>query len=196
MGRWMLFFSFVSILGFILTALVAGGGFAVTTLTAAIPATGFAGTIQVTDVTGFLDADIAHPAYIQIDDEVFYYTARNTALNRFTGCVRAQTDPQTQQDSIAAVHGAGSKLSTLEIKALDSFIGYNITTTGTTFGSVDAIVLVGKFFINIPRYIMWDYPWFTGMGTLIRFVLFSFSMGFVLSFAIAMISYGMSLFKA
>lgn len=196
MGRWLMFFGFVNIICFILAALLAGGGFAATDLTAQIPATGFTGTITVVDVTGFLNADMAHPAYIQVEDEVFYYTDNpDTVLNRFTSVVRAQADPQTLQATLAAAHASGSRLATLDIKAMDSFIGYNITSTGATFGSLDALILVGKFFTNIPKYIMWDYPWFSGMGQLIRFILFAFSMGFVLSFAIALVNLGMSIFR-
>ena len=196
MGRWMMFLTFVNVIGFLLTALLAGGGFASTLTTAVIPSTGFTGIISVADVTRFLDADVAHPAFIQVDDEIFYYTDDpDPVLNRFTSVVRAQTDPQTGQASVAAAHAAGSRLVTLDIKALDSFIGYNITSTGAVFGSLDALVLVGKFFTNIPRYILWDYPWFSGMGSLVRFALFAFSAGFVLSFAIALVSLGMSIFR-
>ena len=196
MGRWMTFFAFVSITGFILTAFLAGGGFAATDLNVLIPEAGFTGTISVLDVTGFLDADIAHPAYIQVDDEVFYYTDDpDPILNRFTSVVRAQADPQTTVQTIAAAHPVGSRVATLDVKAMDSFIGYNISSTGATFGAFDALNLVGRFFVNIPRYIMWDYPWFEGMGQLIRFCLFAFSMGFVLSFAMAMVTTAMSIFK-
>ena len=175
---------------------MAGGGFAASDLDVAIPSTGFAGTISMLDVTGFLTADIAHPAYIQIEDEVFYYTdPPNTALNHLTSVTRAATDPQTLQQSIAASHAIGARVCTLDVKAIDSFIGYNISSTGATFGAFEAVTLVGKFFINMPKYIMWDYPWFSGMGQLVRFMLFAFSSGFVLSFAIAMIVTAMSIFK-
>jgi len=192
----MFFFSFVSICGLILTTFLAGGGFAASTTTTVISATVFAGTIQVSDVSGFLDADPLHPSYFQIDEEVFVYTANPNALtNTFTSVVRAQADPQTTIQSIAASHAAGSTVATLDIKAMDSFIGYNISSAGAVFGTFDAITLVGRFFTNIPRYILWDYPFFSGMGNLIRYVLFAFSAGFVLSFAIAIINTAMGIFK-
>ena len=53
-----MFLTFINVIGLILTALLAGGGFAATLTTAVIPSTGFTGIITVTDVTGFLDADI------------------------------------------------------------------------------------------------------------------------------------------
>ena len=183
-------------MGFILTAFLAGGGFASTDLTVLIPSTGFTGIVTVTDVNGFLDADVLHPAYVQVDDEVFYYTDDpDTVLNRFTSVTRAATDPQTLVATVAAAHAVGSTVATLDVKSMDSFIGYNISSTGATFGTFDALNLVWSFFRNIPKYIMFDYPWFTGMGTLIRFALFAFSMGFVLSFAIAVVSTVMSIFR-
>ena len=189
MGKWMYFLSFVTIIGFILTALLAGGGFAATQLTLAIPASGAVTTIHVSDVTGFLDADVLHPAYVQIDDEVFYYTNDpDPILEELTGCVRAQADPQTTVQSSTQAHVLGSEVATLDVKGIDSFMGYNITSAGATFGAFSAMTLLGKFFTNIPKYIEFDYPWFVGMGQLVRYCLFAFSMGFILSFALAVIS--------
>ena len=196
MGRWMTFFAFISIVGFILTALLAGGGFASTYITQAIPAVGFTGTIYVEDVTGFLNASVSNPAYIQIDDEIFYYTSNpDPTTESLISVTRAATDPQTGVVTSAANHAIGAELASTEIKAIDSFMGYNISTTGATFGSFSALTLVSRFFTNIPRYIEWDYPWFQGMGQLIRFALFAFSMGFVLSFAIAVIATAFGIFK-
>ena len=179
-----------------LTALLAGGGFASTYITQAIPASGFSGTIYVSDVTGFLNASPALPAYIQVDDEIFYYTANpDPNTESLTNVTRAVTDPQTGVATEPAAHAIGAELASTEIKAMDSFMGYNISTTGATFGSFSALTLVGKFFTNIPRYIEWDYPWFQGMGQLVRFALFAFSMGFVLSFAIAVIATAFGIFK-
>ena len=192
----MVFFSFISITGFLLTALLAGGGFAATYITQAIPATGFSGTIYVSDVTGFLNASPTYPAYIQVDDEIFYYTANpDPNTESLTSVTRAVTDPQTGTTSTAAAHAIGAELASTEIKAMDSFMGYNISSAGATFGTFSAVTLVGKFFTNIPRYIEWDYPWFQGMGQLIRFALFAFSMGFILSFSIAVISTAFGIFK-
>ena len=189
MGKWMYFLSFVAIIGFILTALLAGGGFAATQLTLAIPASGAVTTIHVSDVTGFLDADALHPAYVQIDDEVFYYTNDpDPLLEELTGVVRAQADPQTTVQSSTQAHVLGSEVATLDVKGIDSFMGYNITSAGATFGAFSAMTLLGKFFTNIPKYIEFDYPWFVGMGQLVRYCLFAFSMGFILSFALAVIS--------
>ena len=153
MGRWMTFFAFISIVGFILTALLAGGGFASTYITQAIPATGFTGTIYVEDVTGFLNASVSNPAYIQIDDEIFYYTSNpDPTTESLISVTRAATDPQTGVTTEPEAHAVGAELASTEIKAMDSFMGYNISTTGATFGSFSALTLVGKFFTNIPSH--------------------------------------------
>jgi len=187
---------FINIVGGLLTALLAGGGFATTELDVAIPETGFAGTISTLDVTGFLDADIAHPAYIQIDDEIFYYTDDpDPVLNHLTSVTRAQADPQTTLQTIAAAHAIGSHVVSQDIAFIDGFIGYDITSSGATFGAFDSMKLIWKFFTLIPGLIIWDYPWFTGQAALFRYVLLAFSAGFVLSFAMTVVSLASSIFK-
>jgi hypothetical protein len=188
----MIFFSFINICGFIMAALLAGGGFAASPV-ALVAVSATTSTINVADTTGFLDADILHPAYLQVDDETVYYTSRNATA--FTGVVRGQSDPQTEQESTAAIHPINSLVKTLDVDAISAFMGFNVVQGGATFGTFDALTLVYKFFVNIPKYISWDYPWFTGAGVFMRYVLFAFSCGFVLSFAIALVNLGMSLFR-
>ena len=180
-----------------MTAFLAGGGFAGSPLSTGILATGAVNTIFVNDVTGFLGADALHPAYLQIDDEIFVYTANpDTVLNKFTSVVRAQTDPQTLQPSVPAAHAIGALVATQgNVKAINTLIGYDITSTGATFGIFDAIKLLGAIFTTIPTMLTWDFPWFTGQLALIRYVLMAFSGGFILSFVMGFINTMMSIFK-
>jgi hypothetical protein len=157
-------------------------------LTTPLSATGAVTSIQVSSVVGFLSASVPNPAYIQINDEVFAYTSLDTVNNIFNGVTRAVADPQSGLTTAAAAHVAGSEVGTVAVKSIDVFMGFDITSSGATFGTFTAMTFLGKVFTNIPKYIEWDYPWFSGMAVLVRYVMFALSMGFIVSLAIALVS--------
>lgn len=191
MGRWATFFMFIFIISSILTSGLEGGGFAATYITADVDSVDV--VIPVTSTEGFLGATVAHPAYVQFGNEVFSYTA-STSVS-FTGVVRGQTHPQTSGDTEAEIHLAGTTVKTLNVSAIDKMIGYNVTSAGASFGFIDAVTLGSRMFGSMIGLAMWDYPWLHGSGTIYRYILFAFSWGFILSFGMAMLSLGTSLWR-
>ncbi len=192
MGRWATFFMFIFIISSILTAGLEGGGFAATVLTADIDSTDT--TVLVTNTVGFLGASVANPAYAQSGNEVFSYTDKTDTT--FTGVTRGQTHPQTGGDTVAEAHPAGTTVKTLNVTAVDKMIGYNVTSSGASFGFLDALTLGKNMFGSMISVAMWDYPWLQGQGTIFRYILFAFSWGFILSFGMAMLSLGMTVWRS
>ena len=191
MGRWATFFMFIFVIGSILTAGLEGGGFAATYTTADIDSDDT--TVLVTSTVGFLGASIEHPAYVQYGNEVFSYTGSDDTS--FTGITRGQTHPRTGDNTEAEAHSAGTPIKTLSVTAVDKMIGYNVTAAGASFGFLDALTLGGHMFGSMISIAMWDYPWLHGQGTIFRYILFAFSWGFIVSFGLAMIGLGMSLWR-
>ncbi len=182
MTRWAAFFIFVFITGQLIATSVEGGGFAATRLDG--PLSEAATTVTVNSTTNFLSADASHPAYMMVGDEVVSYTDKTST--QFTPCVRGVADPQTGRRMAATAHSDNTVVRTLNIAAMDSFMGYNITTSGAGFGTLDAIKFAGRTFVNMPKFLTWDYPWFEGPWVVVRFILFAFSGGFIFGLAIAM----------
>jgi len=179
--------------GQLIAVMLEGGGFAVTRLNGALNAE--ATTITVDSTANFLDASVTHPAYVQVGDaEMFSYTDM-TAV-QFTGVVRGVADPQTGRSVDATAHANDTMVKTLNVAALDSFMGYNITTSGAAFGTMDAIKFAGRIFVNMPKFLTWDYPWFNGPWVIVRFILFAFSGGFVFGLGLAMLSLAQSLWRS
>jgi hypothetical protein len=192
LGRWTTFFVFVFLIGSILTLLLEGGGFAATTLTSSVNTSATTWTLASTD--GFLGASVTHPAYAQCGDEIVFYTSL-TAPSTISGISRGQSDPQSGVATAAAAHSTGSYVKTLNIAAIDSFIGYNISQSNATFGALDALTFFGRMFTNLPKMLMNDYPWFTGQARLFQYVLLCFTAGFVVSLGLAMLWLGLSIWK-
>ena len=192
MGRWATFFMFIFVISSILTAGLEGGGFAATHLTADVGANDV--TVSVVSTEGFLRASVAHPAYVQCGNEVFSYTGSGDTS--FTGVMRGQSHPQTGGATEAEAHSEGTTVKTLSITTVDKMIGYNVTTAGASFGFVDALTLGGHMIGSMISMAMWDYPWLRGQGTVFRYILFAFSWGFIVSFGIAMLGLGMSLWRS
>ena len=184
MARWATFFIFMFITGQLIAVMIEGGGFAVSRLNGPLSATAKVITIDSTE--NFLAADATHPAYIMVGDEIVSYTDKTST--QFVPCLRGEKDPQTQRATEASAHAHRTKVKTLNVAAMDSFIGYNITTSGAEFGTLDAVKFVGRTFANLPKMLLWDYPWFTGPWVIARFILFAFSGGFVFGLCIAMVT--------
>ena len=179
------------IVGQLIMIMVEGGGFAVTELNGSLSDS--AVTVVVDSTTNFLSADASHPAYAMIEDEIVSYTG--SASTQFTGVTRGTSDPQTNRQSTAVAHSSNARVKTLNIAAIDSFMGYNITTSGAEFGTLDAVKLAGRTLLNMPKFLSWDYPWFTGPWVVARFLLFSLSAGFIISLSLAMLGLAQSLWR-
>lgn len=184
MTRWAAFFIFVFICGQLIAMMIEGGGFALTRLDGELSST--ATTITVDSTANFLSADGSHPAYVMVGDEICSYAGK--ASTQFTGVMRGVADPQTGRQVDAIAHADNAKVKTLNVAAIDSFMGYNITTSGAEFGTLDAVKFVGRTFVNMPKFLLWDYPWFEGPWVLARFLMFFLSGGFVFGIAFAMIT--------
>lgn len=191
MTRWAIFFIFMFVVGQLIALMVEGGGFAVTRLNGAVDSDDV--TVTVDNTNNFLSADIAHPAYIQVGNEIMSYTAKTAT--QFTGVTRGAADPQTRRATTAAAHADNAKVMTLNVSAMDSFIGYNITTSGAAFGALDAVKLVGGFFVNLPKMLLWDYPWLTGPWVIARYLLFAFSGGFIFGVAMLMLTLAQAIWR-
>lgn len=191
MGRWATFFMLIFIISSIITAGLEGGGFAATYLTADVNSSDTTALVANTD--GFLEASVAHPAYVQCGNEVFYYTESDATS--LIGITRGQSNPQTGKDTEAEAHLTGAAVKTLSVTAIDKMLGYSVTTTGASFGVIDALTLGGRMFANMISIAMWDYPWLRGGGAIFRYILFAFSWGFIVSFGLAMIGLGISIWR-
>lgn len=176
-----MFFVFVFVAGQLISMMITGGGFAVTRLSG--PLSDTATTIAVVSTDGFLSASPTHRAYVAIGSEVVSYTGRTPTL--LTGVTRGAADPQTGRRIVATAHPNATKVRTLNIAALDSFMGYNITTSGAAFGTLDAINFLRSTFVNLPRFLTWDYPWLEGNWVIVRFLLFPVSAGFIFALGVS-----------
>ncbi len=184
MARWAAFFIFMFVTSQLIAVMIEGGGFAVAQLDGDL--TESATVITVDSTTNFLSADVSHPSYIMVEDEVVSYTGRTSTT--FTGVMRGVADPQTGRRVDAVVHADNAKVKTLNVAAMDSFMGYNVTTSGAEFGTLDAVKFTGRLFVNMPKFLLWDYPWFTGPWVVARFILFAFSAGFLFGLGLVMLA--------
>ena len=191
----MSFFSFIFIACQILATVIQGGGFGVGYLSADVAVD--AVTLSVTSTTDstWLDASVSVPAYLLIvgsEREVVSYTGKSfndvTGIATFTGLGRGATDPQTDEHYDATVHVTGSKVMTTNVGAIDSFVGYNVGSAQGVVGAVKVVLASGVAILrNLPRMLLWNYPWLRGQATITRYLLFALSAGFVWSLFMAML---------
>jgi hypothetical protein len=187
------FFFFTFVMCTIIASVVDGGGGIASTKTSAVVSSN-ATTIAVSTTKNFLGADATHPAYAMIGSkEIFTYTGK-TALT-FTGVIKGVADPQSGTQVVRAAYGANTTIKTLAVGAMDSFLGYNITTSQATFGAMDAIIFGARMFTNLPKFLMWNYSFLQGEWVMLRYVLMSLSAGFVFSIAMGMLWLAMSIWK-
>jgi len=195
MNGAMAFFAFLFIVSQIIASVIQGGGFASGLLAAGITDT--SPTMQVADTTNsaWLGASVGVPAYLLIkgtDQEVVSYTGKSynsiTKIMTFSGLDRGVEDPQTGERYDAAVHPASSKVMTTNIGAIDSFVGYSVGSAQGVIGSVKVVVASGVAILkNLPRMLLWDYPWLQGQAIILRFPLFALSAGFVWALFMSML---------
>jgi len=195
MSGVMAFFAFVFIVSQIIASVIQGGGFASGLLAADI--TDGSVTMQVADTanSAWLNASVGVPAYLLIvgsNREVVSYTGKSynniTKVMTFTGLGRGAADSQTEERYDAATHLAGSKVMTTNIGAIDSFVGYSVGSAQGVIGSVKVVVASGVAILkNLPRMLLWDYPWLQGQATVLRFPLFALSAGFVWALFMSML---------
>lgn len=164
----MLFFLVNVILGAIM---IGGGGGVVTThLTADLTAAG--AVVNVSNTQGFLKSD-----YLTIGEEKIRYA--NTTANTFT----VATGGRGYDGTEATTHSAGDKVYSPQTSVLNSALGFNIASTGTTVGAVDLMVATSSFFFTtMPKLITWDFAHFrfSEWGQLLRYVFLAISTGFMI----------------
>ncbi len=174
-----------------------GGGLAATQLTSDIIATAI--IIPPANTTDFLSASVAHPLYIVINDEVIKCTSKDATHFYLTSVAdRGVADPiVTTIHNPAAAHAVNTMVYTIEVNAMDTFMGYNVTTSSATFGVYEAMTFLGRMFANLPKFILWNYNFLnSGPAIMLKFlILYPLSAGFVVSFCIALVSWGMGLFR-
>ena len=197
------FLSFVFIVSQIIASVIQGGGFASGLLASDI--TDNSTTMQVADTTNsvWLDASASVPAYLLIkgtDQEVVGYTGKSynsvTKILTVTGLDRGAEDPQTGERYDAVAHPEGSKVMTTNVGAIDSFVGYSVGSAQGVTGSIKVVVASGIAILkNLPRMLLWDYPWLQGQATIIRFPLFALSAGFVWALFMAMLQLAQGILK-
>ena len=184
----MSFFVFVFIVCQIVAVAITGGGMGRTALTANL-LVGEVATAHVTSTANFLNATPAVPAYLLVvgtKREVVEYTGKT--VTTFTGMTRAVADPQTGEQYEASAFVIGDRIMTTNIGAIDSFMGFNVAGAQGLTGTVWAVVNSGiAMFRNIPRMLTWDYPWFQGQASFLRYPLFALSAGFVWTIVMAFI---------
>lgn len=160
------------LVGSILSAIMEGGGGMVTTrLTASANPTDV--TLSVSNTQGFLKSD-----YVTIGNEKIRYT--NKTDTSLTGCTRGY------DETTAASHSRGSKVYSPDSSVLNSALGFNIASTGSSVGAIGIPVLFMQFAtVTLPRLISWDFSWLKtsdGMQYL-RIILQAISVGFIVYIA-------------
>lgn len=147
-----------------------GGGISATQLTADI--TDASVTLNVASTNGFLRSD-----YVQIGNEKIQYT--NKTATTFTGLTRGW------DGTTAAAHSSGSKVYSPDAEIINSALGFNVASTGATFGAISIPVILGNFFFTtLPRIIIWDYAWLKdGWLQYLRYLLIMCSIGFLIYMA-------------
>jgi hypothetical protein len=199
MNKLWVFFVFVFTVGTFLCAILDGsGGLAVSKLKVAMTAADV--DLTVDNAQDFLDASVTFPAYIVVGTEIIKYTGRTITgahvADQLTGLTRGVSDPQTGRVSIAATHAIGVKVVTIEVDALDTFMGYDITSSTATFGAIQAIQFVGNLFKTLPKMIAWDYSFLTGQLIYLKFfILYPLSAGLVISLILALASLAQGIFN-
>lgn len=199
MGRWVVFFIFMfGICTYATAAAGGGGGYAVTYLTADMSSG--ATSMTVANNKDFLqNASVARPAYIQVDDEIMYYAAAPPDSTHINTITRGQADPSytPSPNTTSTSHKLGTRVRTLDIALIDSFMGTQITTSDAGFGAIDAFVFLGKMFTAVPKLISWNYPVLNqGMAIYFKyFVLYALSAGFVVTLVFGFITLAWGIFK-
>ena len=151
MSKLIAFFMLLFFVATILSAAMEGsGGVNSTRLTADV--TTVATTFNVASTDGFLKA-----GYLTIGNEKVRYS--NKTATTFTGITR------NWADTSAASHSRNSKVYNNEAQVINSILGFDVASTGSTVGSVSLPLAVKNFvFITVPRLVTWDFSWLRSDG--------------------------------
>jgi len=166
--------------GFGLAAILAGimeggGGIATTQLTA--DHTAAVVTLNVKNTAGFLSSD-----YVIVANEKIRYTGKTATT--FTGLTRGW------DGTTATTHNIADKVYSDESQVINSALGFNIASTGSTVGALSIPTIIGNlFFHTAPKLIIWDFNFLKeGQMTYVRYLLLMISTGFVITFALTVAS--------
>jgi len=163
-------FMLLFLLGSILSGIAeGGGGMAATRLTADVSAT--ATTLNVSSTEGFLKSD-----YVRIGNEKIKYVNKTDT----TFIVHA-TEGRGYDGTEAASYNSGDRVYSSEAEVLNSALGFNVASTGSSVGAISIPIAATNFvFITMPRIVMWQYSWLqTGWLVYMRTVLQFMSVGFI-----------------
>jgi len=162
------FFTLLFLVAGIIASVADGtGSMATTRLNGNITDAAVAITVDSTE--GFLAAD-----FVVIGNEWIYHTGK-TAIS-FTGCTRGYND------TVPSAHLNDAYVYCPETNVWNSALGFNITETGTTGGTIGLATIPLNFFrITLPRLVTWDFNFLkTGNMQYVRLVLQIISIAFVI----------------
>ena len=169
---FMVLFGLASILAGIMEG---GGGITTTRLTANL--TDVATTIDVASTAGFLSSD-----YINIGNEKIRYTGKTNTT--FTGATRGWDGTD------ATTHSTSDKVYSDEAQVINSALGFNVASTGSTVGALSIpTIITNVFFHTAPKLIIWDFNFLKeGQMVYARYLLLMISTGFIVTFALTVAS--------
>ena len=117
-----------------------------------------------------------------IGNEKIRYTGKTATT--FTGATRGWDGTE------ASTHSTGEKVYSDEAQVINSALGFNIASTGSTVGALSIPTIIGNlFFHTAPKLIIWDFNFLKdGQMTYVRYLLLMISTGFVVTFALTVAS--------
>jgi hypothetical protein len=187
MSKLITFVICVFILGTYLSMIISdGNGMAATRLSANLNDS--TTTINVTDTTGFLTADM-----ITIESEKIYYTGITSTS--FTGCTRGT------EGTLAKVHNINSKgiypmVYSPEASILNDALGFSPGALAATNGLTAIVTIPLNFFTRtLPNILSFNFPFLQGGMAIIGYFFLAMSMGILISLAIALLYAAGSLLK-
>ncbi|MFA5152316.1 MAG: hypothetical protein WC554_07155 [Clostridia bacterium] len=169
MNKLTISFALAFFLCVLLSAVAEGAGsMNVTKLNAAL--TDVATTVTVASTEGWLDSDT-----FTVDNETIKYNGKTSTT--FVNCTRGY------DDSTPASHALYSKCYSSDSGVLNSALGFNVASTGSTVGALSIPIFAYRFCTtSIPHMVTWDFNWMKeGSLQYIRAFFMIISIGFVLT---------------
>jgi len=169
MNKLTISFALAFFLCVLLSSIAEGAGsMNITKLTVSI--TSVSTTINVASTEGWLDSDT-----FTVDNETIKYNGKTSTA--FVNCTRGY------DDSTADSHAVNSKCYSSDAGVLNSALGFNIASTGSTVGALSIPIFAYKFCTtSVPHMVMWDFGWMKEGGfQYIRAFFMIISIGFVLT---------------
>jgi hypothetical protein len=169
MNKLTIAFALAFFLCTLLAAIAEGAGSMNTTkLTSSV--TDVATTFNVASTEGWLDSDT-----FTIDNETVKYNGKTSTT--FINCTRGY------DDSTASSHAIYTKCYSADSGILNSALGFNVASTGSTVGALSIPIFAYKFCTtSVPHMVMWDFNWLKeGSMQYIRAFFMIISIGFVLT---------------